>query len=168
MKYTTFLICKILKDRIDVHKITEQKIVWYKVAELLKAITRFRIEHSVRNNHLTESTWPNEYDRKICTWPKRLHRRTWTMELDRKSMTMTNMNGWIWRNQKIKITSLRRPTYWCECDWKFKITFFGHILTVFRSYYLASTQFISKEYWSVGQLVSLHREYECPSQENLI
>ena len=32
----------------------------------------------LRNNHLTNSTWPNEYDRKICTWPKRSHLRTLT------------------------------------------------------------------------------------------
>ena len=32
-----------------------------------------------RNNHLTNSTWPNEFDRKIWTWPKRSHRQTLTI-----------------------------------------------------------------------------------------
>ena len=64
-----------------------------------------------RNNHLTELTWPNECDRKICAWPKRSHQRTWAMEVDRKSTTTTNMKGWIWPNQKnqnhiIKTTNL--------------------------------------------------------------
>ena len=67
---------------------------------------------------MTEWTWPNEYDRKICTWTKRSHWRIWTMVLDRKSTTTTNMNGWIWPNQKIKIILLKRPTYICECDRK--------------------------------------------------
>ena len=54
----------------------------------------------LRVNHLIESTWPNEYDQKICTWPKISHRRTWTMELDRKCITKTNINGWIWPKLK--------------------------------------------------------------------
>ena len=33
----------------------------------------------LRNNHLTNSTWPNEYDQRIWTWPKRLHRQTFTI-----------------------------------------------------------------------------------------
>ena len=27
---------------------------------------------------MTDSIWPNEYDQKICTWPKRSHRQTLT------------------------------------------------------------------------------------------
>ena len=33
----------------------------------------------MRNTHLTDSRWPNEYDRKICTWPKRSHQQTLTI-----------------------------------------------------------------------------------------
>ena len=27
------------------------------------------------NNHLTNSTWPHEYDQKILTWPKISHQQ---------------------------------------------------------------------------------------------
>ena len=37
-----------------------------------------------RKNHLTDSRWPNEYDRKIWTWPKNSQRRTLPIELDQK------------------------------------------------------------------------------------
>ena len=40
-----------------------------------------------RNNHLTELTWPNEYDR---------------------TMTTTNLNNWIW--PKLTPTNLLKPT----------------------------------------------------------
>ena len=81
----------------------------------------------MRNNHLTNSRWPNEYDQKICAWPKRSHRQTWAMEVDRKSTTTTNMNDWIWPNQKIKIISLSRPTSRCECDRKFLFRSYSHV-----------------------------------------
>ena len=44
---------------------------------------RFRILLK-RNNHLTNSRWPNEYDLKIWTWPKNSHRLTLPIELDQK------------------------------------------------------------------------------------
>ena len=69
-------------------------------------LTGYNDSNTERVNHLTESTWPNEYDRKICTWPKRSHRRTWTMELDRKCITTTNINGWIWPKLKNFINSV--------------------------------------------------------------
>ena len=47
----------------------------------------FNVLRFWRNNHLTELTWPNEYD--------------WTM-------TTTNLNNWIW--PKLTPTNLLKPT----------------------------------------------------------
>ena len=38
----------------------------------------------LRNTHLIESRWPNEYDRIWWAWPKNSHRRTLTLEHDQK------------------------------------------------------------------------------------
>ena len=50
----------------------------------------------LRNNHLTHSRWPNEYDQKIWTWPKNSRRKTLSLEYDRKCTTTKNSNEWIW------------------------------------------------------------------------
>ena len=47
----------------------------------------------MKNNHLTDSRWTNEYDQKIWTWPKNSHRRMLMLEHDQKCTTTMNINS---------------------------------------------------------------------------
>ena len=87
----------------------------------------FLVMFSVRNVHMTNSRWPNEYDRKFWTWPKNLHWWMLTLEHDQKIiniMITTNLNLWIWA--KISEISLIR----CSL---FRSPLYTHFLTSYHS-----------------------------------
>ena len=80
----------------------------------------------MRNNHLTDSRWPSEYEQKIWTWPKSSPRRTLPIELDRKYnkyyqndehehvyMTENNLTSWILQKNNLQENKVYIVTKLC-------------------------------------------------------
>ena len=106
------------------------------------------INFQMRNNHLINSRWPNEFDRKRWTWPKNSHQRTLTIELDQKyNQYYDNCSVWMCKRTYLghiypfKFVVLMNFFYFYCFGHVLMFTFvsvnfFVHILTHFGSHWI--------------------------------